>query len=307
MLEIAPWENPNLSAPFATIEREIENRTRRFALWHWGNRIVWRDLSYPQLWWATLDVAASLADWEIAIENGRFGCAKTERYRFYGLADEIGLSPRTYFGARQLKGKEFYVILDEQDSGLWCAKGNDEWWLFYADKSARTKSQAINSINESFTIWHPDRAFTDVKSVVLKAFIPTLANTLSPALRQFFKAGTKAPAFLLLRDLSVWVVSKNSEVRGQKLNQYFDEQFRLLPTLLTYFALPEKSSFTLYDPQFMNPRIRYETEVEGIYWGINEDIPVSLSAHEILELQLRLRDALQPILTDAEIAEILDA
>ena len=100
MPEIAPWENPNLPASYATIEREIEGRTRRFALWRWDERLVWNDLDYPRLWWATLDAAATFDDWERAIENWKFGRAFSERcLNFSGRGEAVGFDRSVSFSS----------------------------------------------------------------------------------------------------------------------------------------------------------------------------------------------------------------
>ncbi len=306
MAEIAPWENSDLPAPLAIIDREIEGRNRHFALWQWDERLVWRDVKSPKLWWASLDYVEgdTIEIWDAVVETKPFGRVETQVHGFHIAGSSLGFSPRVY-GVSQYPGDAFYVIWDDQNSGLWCAKGNDKWQLFYADRKAEAKFQKSNINCQNSSIWDSERASLNIKSLLLKDFIPTLTNVFSPALKKLFESGDEAPFFLLLCDLTAWVVSKYAEARGQKLNQHFDEQFRLLPQLSAYFSLPKEVSFTLYDPEFLLPRIRYEVEVASIRWGINKNIPVSLSSHEILELQLRLRDALRPILTAAEIEEIL--
>ena len=137
MPEIAPWENPHLPAPFAHVEREIEGRKRHFALWSWDERIVWRDLDYPRLWWATLDVAASLADWERAIEAEQFGraftysCDKTVNGNFVGLTSSCSF---------QLK-RDFYVIADKYSGGIAREVQADIWLLFASTGGALQPTQ----------------------------------------------------------------------------------------------------------------------------------------------------------------------
>ena len=64
--QIAPWDRGSLAPRLATIEREIEGRARRFALWRWDERLVWRDLERTEMWWASLDYVSgnSIESWD---------------------------------------------------------------------------------------------------------------------------------------------------------------------------------------------------------------------------------------------------
>ena len=138
MTEIAPWENPDLPAPLATIEREIEGRARRFALWQWDERLVWHDLERPSLWWVTLDEAGTLDDWERAIEAERFGRATSQSYKMSGYGPRVGLARRVRFKALDYgKRRKFHLISDADGRGIARASEDDLWWPFPPQSDTR--------------------------------------------------------------------------------------------------------------------------------------------------------------------------
>ena len=71
-----------------------------------------------------------------------------------------------------------------------------------------------------------------------------------------------------------------------------------------YFALPVISKISA-ESAANGIQLYCYLEMSEMYWVIHSTIPKVSTAHELLELQLRLREALKPILTHAEIEEIL--
>ena len=294
MAEIAPWENPNLPAPFATIERAIEGRTRRFALWRWDERLVWRDLDYPRLWWATLDVAASLADWERAIEDWRFGRAFTHSCDKSLNGNFIRLSSC----CRLRLTRDFYVIADKHSGGT-AREVKADIWLFFAQTGGaynRRKNERAPSI------WHVDRHFYVISRSLIYAFTPLLLERISPGLQTLIEAGKTSPVLQIMSDLAIWNFYNNALFTDFKRNYAVSHQ-----KIISYFGLPDESIFHVWGERKRINGIQMQFIVRQDYqvWDIETSLLVVTTMHELLELQLRLRDALKPILTPAEIEEIL--
>lgn len=294
MTQIAPWENPNLPAPFAHVEREIEGRQRRFALWRWEERLVWRDLNYPRLWWATLDVAATLADWERAIVEQWFGRAFTSECKKSCIGQRIGLPSECVF----YLDRSFYVIATKDGTGKAREKAANIWLNFTPFGDEHTKRK----IERSPSIWHPNRCFFQVDREILRAFAPVLLERLAPSLICLIKQGKSAPSFRIMRDLAVWNVHR--EILFTDITRNHREIYQ---KLLSHFGLPEESLFHVWGERKQLNGVQLQFFVKQDYqaWQIQKSVLLVTTMHELLELQLRLRDAMRPILTDAEIEEIL--
>ena len=294
MPEIAPWENPNLPAPFALTEREIEGRTRRFALWRWDNRLVWNDLDYPRLWWATLDAAATLDDWERAIEAERFGRAFSSRCLKSCSGQRIGLPSECAL----YLSRDFYVVAATNGTGEVIEKAENTWLRFTPCEDEYTKRKR----ERSPSIWHPNRCFFQVNREILRAFAPVLIERISPGLKQMIKSGRNAPAYKTMKDLAVWNV--HCEILFSEFKRTNEE---ICQRIVSYFGLPKESWFHVWGERKQLTGIQLQFGAKQGYqaWQIQNSLSLATTAHELLELQLRLRAALQPILTAAEIEEIL--
>lgn len=308
MNEIAPWENPDLPAPIATTERFIKDRVRRFALWFWDGRLVWRDLNHPRYWWATLDCAEgdAVKIWETAVEMEQFGSATTANYEFSGDGTWFGLPAEVAFEMHA--PREFFLIRNGRDGGLWRAKYDAEWQIFHADEKACAQSQSANLAKGNPSIWHTARVFPSAKNALAKTFLPTLANVLSPNMRRYLEAGKNAPPLIIARDLLTLVAARNLRANKLKLLKCFNAQLRLYnleSRLCRHFNLPKGTQLTVSYPQNLSCAIRFGSIIEDVHWSIGVQTSLAPTAHETLEAQLRLRDALRPLLTPTEIEEIL--
>ena len=311
MPEIAPWENPNLPAPLATVERQIEGRARRFALWHWDERVVWRDLNYSKMWWATLGRAATISDWESAIASANFGRAFSERCDFSGNGDRVGFHQSVRFTLDYGVLFDFQVIADAFGRGLAREKFSGEWGRFDHSGSGRLKRH-LNKYRDApvSILWRGKFQFPKVSAALFDAFAPTFVSGLSPGLTELLKAGENARPLRLVSDFARWRLDLTPQADWGEWHKFMDRIFQdfpvLLPKLRHHFDLPDSSEFyfgrELYYPI---PRIFYRAKVSGTFWQTRCDLPNLTTAHERLELGLRLRDGLRPILSPAEIEEIL--
>ena len=314
MPEIAPWENPNLPAPFATIEREIENRKRRFALWRWEERIVWRDLKNTRLWWATLDVAASLDDWEGAIEKGQFGRAFSESCYFSGRGEIVGFDRSVLFSCGYCH--DFYILLSAEGSGVACWSQSENWENFKFNsykrlKKSRRKLQVRHKLQDPLPIpiWRSNFQPPSLGNTLLGGFGSTFVQALSPNLTQFLQNGERAELFQAVKYLVVCQL-RLSPIRRYQLHYFVKEINRQYPDLISklcqQFGLPTDLNFALTKSRIPDlTTFSCSTLVENTAWMIHSRLQEPSTAHELLELQLRLRDALRPILTPTEIEEIL--
>ena len=294
MPEIAPWENPNLPVPFAHVEREVEGRKRRFAMWQWDERLVWNDLDHPRLWWATLDVAASLADWERAIENWEFGRAFTSNCDKTINGRVLGLWPNCTFRLWRI----FYAIVSQNGTGVAREKAGYFWLAFTPRDDAYTKSK----IDRSPSVWHPNREFFGINREITRAFAPAFLERLAPGLRDFILLGDQATALAAMKDLVAWNVA-----RQVLFADWMRQRHALYQKIIVGFELPAGSIFGAYGERKQINGVQLHFYISGEYqrWEIQTSVSLATTAHELLELQLRLRDALKPILTAAEIEEIL--
>ena len=302
MPEIAPWENPNLPAPFAIIEREIENRPRRFALWHWDERLVWRDLSYRQLWWATLDVAASLDDWKIAIEQERFGRASSQRCNFGGNGQRIDLSEAARFVSYQRGMLRFHVINDASGKGVAREIVTGDWHPFDCSHRAQVKRILLRRERQeqnvfALIIWRPDVTFPKAGDALLDGYKETLLSQISPQFLDLLKQGSRARPFSLLRSLFLW---------NSHLAQSSERISSIVAQTLAYFGLPENSKINVVSSRsYQTPQLLFSVMIQSTHWSVRASLPAHPSLHEALEAALYLKQELRPILTDAEIEEIL--
>ena len=209
MPEIAPWENPDLPAPFATIEREIEGRVRHFALWRWENRIVWRDLRFRQLWWATLDVAASVADWKRAIDAGEFGRAISETCCFGGRGAIVGFDQSVSFSSTHPGCYEFYVLVGADGSGIACWKQHARWWKFESNDYKRLRRQLRRNHSKFngespilIPIWQSHFQPPHLKNALLDGFKPVFLRPLFPEITKFLQLGQRAELFGTVKEIS---------------------------------------------------------------------------------------------------------
>ena len=296
MPEIAPWENPNLPAPSSIIERTIEGRTRSFALCHWDERLVWRDLDYSQLWWATLDHAATPEDWARALEVERFGRAFTKTCNKAIAGKLLGLEASCLLRLQ----RNFYVIADKNGGGMGRETEADVWRQFDApdDKYNRHRNARAPSL------WHPNRHFYGVSRVLIRALLPSLLERISPGFLSLIQAGKQAPAMQLLRDLCAWNFDQ-----GNLFATFQRQHPALFQKVVSHFDLPSECVFHLFgerkQPQGMQLLLSAASGYQR--WEVKTRVVAISTAHERLELQLRLRDALRAILISTEIEEILSA
>ncbi len=306
MPEIAPWENPHLPAPFAQVERSIKGRKRHFSLWQWDERIVWCEINHPRLWWATFDCATKLDDWALAVEEWRFGRAFTQKNLRRLKGENIGLAPSS---RSEIKGN-FYVVADQTQRGLFRQKEADAWIQIHPPDN----SEVIHNLS----IWRRDFSFNRMSKDlrldedVMKSFVPTVLNEIYPDVADLLKNGGKSESFLLMHDLARWVVN-----RGIPFDDFIDSFSWFYQKIIVHFGLPlsffcqdrvELCYFSTHDYDKEGQRVFSfvcNMDRQHFRWSLTAEIPSTLTAHELLELQLRLRDALKPILTAAEIEEIL--
>lgn len=314
MPEIAPWENPNLPAPFATIEREIENRPRHFAMWRWDERLVWRDVDYPRLWWATLDVAATLADWEFAIEQARFGRAFSDSYNFSGRGEIVGFDRSVSFALQYYPPHKFYVVVDAQGNGIARWSKSEHWWSFDSNcykrlQRQRRRRQSKYGFEDPLPIWKSKFQPPNLRNTLLDGFKSIFLSHLSPELTNFLQLGERAEFLGVIKDLVTWrrvFVSLPIDNIRDLIPELSRTYPNLLPIICAHFKLPKNSHFVLKSSIYhQHKTLSCSITVEGTCWSIHSRLSEISTAHELLELQLRLRDALRPILTPVEIEEIL--
>ena len=322
-MPIAPWENPDLPAPFATLEREVEGRTRRFALWRWDGRVVWRDVEHPHLWWATLEGAETLGDWERALEMQAFGRAYSERHRVSGKGEKLGLGAGTSFKAPYDFAVEFTVIGDGRTGGIAREKSGGAWWVFAYSQNAGLKRRAArrpDSVRGSL-LWTGLQLPT-TRGEVLAGFAPQILEQIPPGLADVLRAGANAPVLLILRDLELWRLChlKDSSAEERRIStfDFVERNQKILGRLREFFGLlPD----TRLHSGHSHPREPVKelisfciVTVENIEWRARRFDPFPThapSARQSLEIQSelapRLRESLRPIFTVAEIEEILGA
>lgn len=304
MPEIAPWENPNLPTPFAHVEREIEGRIRRFALWHWDERLVWNDLDYPRLWWGTLDVAASLADWDRAIEHERFGRASSQSCNFGGNGQRIGLSEAVRFVSYQHGTLRFHVVNDAKGQGMAREIAAGDWHHFdYSHRepvkrilSRKHRHHQNQNICDSF-LWRPDVNFIRAGDALLNGYKETLLGQISPQFLALLEQGNRARPLLLLRSLFLWSIH---------LAQNSDRIAPIIHKIVAHFGLPEKAKINVIKSySHPTPQLLFSVMIQHTHWNVKANLPTAPSLHEALEAALYLKQELRPILTAAEIEEIL--
>ncbi len=316
MAEIAPWENPNLPAPFAHVEREIEGRKRHFALWRWDERLVWNDLDHPRLWWATLDVAASLADWERAIEDWRFGRAFSERCNFSGRGEVVGFDRSVLFSSNYHLPHDFTILVNPEGSGTARWSQSEKWQDFDFNSYSRLKHQRqrIKTRHKfqfplPIPIWKSQFQPPKLVNALLEGFKPDFIQYLSPELIHLLQRGEHAEVFQVMKDLVTWRLHSVTLPRHQ-IYDFVDginsQHSNVTFKICNYFGLPIDLQFSLATSRIPDlTTLLCSTLVECTAWSIYSRLTEISTAHELLELQLRLRDALKPILTPAEIEEIL--
>lgn len=316
MPEIAPWENPNLPAPVATIERQIEGRSRRFALWQWDNRLVWQDVNHPRLWWATLDVATTLDDLERAIEQWKFGRAFSESCCFSGRGEIVGFDRSVSFSSDYRFSHDFYILVDAEGGGIarWKQSGNWARFGFNSYKRLKRLRRRIYAKRKfqsplAIPIWRFDFQPPKLGNALLENFQDTFIQPLSPELKSLFERGEGAELFRAVKDLVTWRFHLVTISRYQ-IYDFVDginrQHRNVTSKICEYFGLPIDLNFSLAisrNPNFVT-LVCYGL-VKNTIWSIHSRLSEVSTAHEILELQLRLRDALRPILTPTEIEEIL--
>lgn len=315
MNEITPWENPDLPAPFATIEREIEGRKRRFTLWRWDERLVWRDLDYPRLWWATLGVAASLADWESAIESGRFGRAVSRSHSLRGSGSDFGFTEAVkVFGNRK-----FYAICDLHGGGLARAENEIVWWNF-PDPADNLSLKKFPRGPMKQPLWWPGIQIPHaMRKALVSGYKFQILSQIPASLLRMLRDGENARILLLARDITLWHIynfsnwNSSTEQRLCELN--FSCDFKpLLKKVSDFFQWPANSLLHVVDshPHFSKKElfIVIVFTAAKARWIIKHRLPLptfDITSRQLDELQLRLRDALRPILTPTEIEEILNS
>ena len=317
MLEIAPWENPNLSAPFATIERLMEGQlsrfgiNRRFSLWGWDGRIVWRDCSFPGLWWATLDRfgAQTILEWETAITTEEFGRARTYNLKWSGSGTQAGFSPQVHFHSPPDIVHQVHVISD-QHGGLWRMADEENWNSYFASRSEQAKAQNANAHSGTPSIWCKDYFLPEPRKTILENRIPKFTEGLSPTLKNIFSEGNRSDFVQIMTALATQFLYNNPNIDQGKVNGQFRDYLRFhtrtMAKILNHFRLPIDSELKLVGWLQNDLFLVYEIQDVEVVWNLSNKIPLIFSAHEQLELQLRLRDALKPILTSTEIEEILN-
>ena len=316
MPAIAPWENPDLPAPFATVEREIEGRARQFALWRWENRIVWRDLRFRQLWWATLDVAASLDDWERAIKNWAFGRALSQSYKVEGRGPRFGLPRRVQFKPDDYGRRcKFIVVSNSFGRGIARQKDEDRWWPFPAVGDNRPLRRIQQGLMKQ-PLWWPGLQIPQLSRAVWSGYSTQILSQLPPHFLGVLRAGENAEILLLARDIILWHhLSRWPRHDGPGyLSPESGINRELLARLPKLFELPDEmrviAIVTDWPFKVLEIGASCQLKIDGLTWSVQrwEKFPTQApTAERVLELRLRLRDALRPILTATEIAEILGA
>ena len=318
MAAIAPWEDPDLPAPFAQIEREIEGRARRFALWRWDERLAWRDLDYARLWWATFDAARDLDSWERAIGEQRWGRAWSQSQQCHGFGPMLGLPKRVKFEALNYRTfYKFHLIADSHGRGIGRRSDDDAWWRFPALDDARPL-QPVQQGPKQQPLWWPGLQIPHSSSAVWSGYTPRLLSELPVGFVRVLRAGADAPILLIARDIMLWrhlhlfrpTFDFNYALPPNSMGSEINPQ--LGAHLLAHFELPPQTRLDALITTWPFNKKELGTFCEltqnGIRWLVQrwEDWPLQPpSSHQMLELQLRLRDALRPILTSAEIEEIL--
>ncbi len=154
------------------------------------------------------------------------------------------------------------------------------------------------------SVWHPNREFFGINREIMRAFAPVLLERFSPGLRNFILAGSDSAALQTMKDLLALNVS-----REILFNTLLNDHRAIYQKILVGFDLPAESIFGAHGErrQINGVQLHFVLSSEYQRWELQTSVSLATTAHELLELQLRLRDALRPILTDTEIAEILGA
>lgn len=314
MPALAPWENPNLPASFAEADCEIEGHPRRFALWRWERRLVWRDLRFAQLWWATLNDAENLDDWERAIEAGRFGRASSQSHKYEGYGPRLNLPRRVRFKPDDYgKRCKFLVLCDSCGRGIARQSDEGEWWIFPAPDDKRPLPRVQQGLMKQ-PLWWPGLQIPHSSNAVWSGYAARFLSRLPPDFLRVLQAGEGAEILCVAHDLTLWHHLSHWQEKGGLLSlaPHSGEQQNLIARLPSLFGLKPyvRSTAFVTDWPFKILEIGAvcERHAQGINWQVQRwrKFPTQIpTTHELLELQLRLRDALRPILTSSEIEEIL--
>ena len=296
MTEIAPWDRGSLPARLATIQREIEGKTRRFALWRWDERLVWCDLLCLEMWWASSDRVDGniVKSWDDVVQANRFGRAFSSNFGYFGLETKLHQLP---LSCHLSFSSDFHFIVNHDNGGIAKEKQSADWINFAPldDAYARRKRGRLPSL------WHYSRDFYGYMPAFLRAYTPRLLDQFPRGVRTMLKMGAQAPELKLLRDLALLSVYENI-----LFMDFLRIHSRLCQKIINHFGLPTESRCHVFSNRNDSGlRLFLQSQIGEKHLQICLPFPTSSSAHERLELQLRLRDALRPMLTSTEIETLL--
>ena len=327
MNNFAPWEDPNLSAPAATLEHVIEKRVRRFALWKWDGRLVWRDRYFRELWWASRDEIDGdlVGAWKRVVDSKRFGRAlaskDTGRGHFGGSGSDIDAGAGVRYSMQEWVPGAYHIICDALGAGQARLREYDGWWDFEAREDSRPRHQMIRSNGQPYhSVWWPGLQFPHLKSAFTGGFGHFAFGSLPAPQRAIVRAGDASEPMLLLRDWTTWQVqsqrlwqrsAQEAVPYPERSPQWHEALAALNRKAPLHFGLPteaklEHSSHSLGRSALL--RLVCTWNFGLVTWEIKLDHSIGLepSMHDVLETQLHLRDTLRPILTAAEIATLFE-